>query len=890
MTDRPVGDAAATGRSVPVVSVIVPVHQGGPMLGDCIAGLVASDLPRDRWELVIVDDGSTDGSVAQVATSADRVLRVEDGPRGPAHARNVGAQASRAPLLLFVDADVVVAPHTLRGFMELMTADPTLSAAFGSYDEHPADDGLVSQYRNLLHHFVHHANAGEAETFWAGCGIVRRDAFDAVGGFDAARFPRPQVEDIALGYRLRDAGGRIRLEPSLTGTHLKRLTLAGMLRTDFADRAVPWSRLLLERGAGLDHAPLNLSLHHKLLTACAAITMLAAPLALVTRSVPIVLLAVAAAVAMVLGNAQLFAFFARSRGAWFAVRAAPLQCIHHCVAALGAAWAIVTRPPVPLSPPRWSASALAAAALALSLHAWLAWTERIPMISTAGDDAVLLSLASALRDGTYRELWSVGTPTHAMYPPVYPLLLAMIGATGIEELPRVIGLNIFASVVALALTAVLAGRIAPWLGVATLMVLAPNPSLVHAAGYSMTEPVFTALVLATLVALPVGGRSDRRLVLAGACAIGASLTRSIGVALIAALLIEWMLERRWRAVALLGAASALTVGSWLVWTVRAPRLAAGSSYIADAMYASTVAPPPLGMLLAERVVRNVPAYLTRAVPVVLEQPAVPGTPIDNLLGLALTLALGTAGTLWLVRRQRVGVLFLAAYAAVMALWPYWFPRLLVPLLPLLVLLLLAGGWSLGARAGHRQRGAIVTAAVALLLTIITVPPMRARHRETTSCDRSVDARRSLWCVSDKQRDFFATVDEVARLAPATTPLLAAKAPTVFVLSGRQLVRQEDALLQRDPDRFIAWLREQKVETVLLSHMDGQQVKLRPMLEARCRSFELIRSFPTHAAALRLLPADALTPSAESVAACEAISRWARIDWMAEVELVRLGIW
>jgi GT2 family glycosyltransferase len=890
VTDRPVGDAATAGRSVPAVSVIVPVHQGGPMLGDCIAGLVASDLPRDRWELVIVDDGSTDGAVAHVASSADRVLRVEDGPRGPAHARNVGAQASHAPLLLFVDADVVVAAHTLRGFVELMTSDPTLSAAFGAYDEHPADGGLVSQYRNLLHHFVHHANAGEAETFWAGCGIVRRDAFDAVGGFDAARFPRPQVEDIALGYRLRDAGGRIRLEPSLTGTHLKRLTLAGMLRTDFADRAVPWSRLLLERGAGLDHAPLNLSLRHKLLTACAAITMLAAPLALVTRWLPIAALAVAGVVAMVLGNTQLFAFFARSRGAWFAVRAAPLQCMHHCVAALGAAWAIVTRPPVPLSPPRWSAAALAVAALALMLHAWLAWSARLPMISTSGDDAILLSLANALRDGTYRELWTVGTPTHAMYPPGYPLLLAMIGATGIADLPRMIGLNICASVLALFFTAVLAGRIAPWLGVATLVVLAPNRSFVHAAGFSMTEPVFTALVLATLVALPVGGRSKRRLVLAGACAIGASLTRSIGVALIAALLIEWMLERRWRAVALLGGASALTVGTWLAWTVRAPRLAEGSSYVADALYTPTAEPTPLGMLLAQRVATNVDAYLTRVVPDILEQPGVPGSPIDNLLGLALTLALGAAGTLWLVRRQRVGVLFLAAYAAVMALWPYWFARLVVPLLPLLVMLLLAGAWSLGARAGNRRRGAIVTAAVALLLAGITVPPIRARLQETAGCDRTVDARRSPTCVSEKQRDFFATVDELARLAPSTTPVLAAKAPTVFALSGRQSVRQEEALRQRDPDRFIAWLRERTVETVLLSHMHIQQWGLSPMLGARCRSFELVRSFPTHAAVLRLLPVDAPTPSVKSVAACEAISRWARVDWTGEVVQARLGIW
>lgn len=559
--------------------------------------------------------------------------------------------------------------------------------------------------------------------------------------------------------------------------------------------------------------------------------------------------------------------------------------------ALGAVWANVTRPLDPLSPPRWSAAALTVAALALLLHAWLAWSTRLPMISTGGDDAVYLALARALRDGSYRELWVPGTPIHAMYPPGYPLLLAMIGATGSADVPRMIGLNIGASVMALFLTAILACRIAPWLGVATVIVLAPNPGLVHAAGFSTAEPVFTALVLATLVAVPgVGARANGRLVVAGACAIGASLTRSIGVALIIALLLDWMLDRRWRAAALLGAASALTVGSWLAWTVRAPRLAEGSSYIADAVFTPAAAPTPFVMVLAARVAENVPAYLTRALPEVLAQPALPGTVLDNVLGLALLVMFGTAGAICARRRLRTGVLFLAVYAAVMALWPYWFARLLLPVLPLLVLLLLAGAWSLSAPVRHRRRSVVVTAFVAALLALVTVPPMRDRYVQTAGCDRSVDARRSLSCVSGRQRDFFAAVDEIARLAPATTPLLTAKAATVFVLSGRQSVRQDVALRQRDPDRFIAWLRERNVELVLLSHMQFQQWHVSPMLQARCRSFALVRTFPTHAAVLRLRPVDAPDPSLDGESACVAISRWARVDWTGDVSGVRDWIW
>ena len=326
-----------------LVSVIVPVYQGADVLGPCIAGLLASDLPRDRWELIIVDDGSTDDAVQRVG-AADRVLRVSDGPRGPAHARNIGAAAATAPLLCFIDADVVVAPHTLRGLVALLDADPTRVAAFGAYDDTPAARGTVSQYRNLLHHHTHATHAGEAETFWAGCGIVRSEAFRAVGGFDAVRYPRPQIEDIDLGYRLRDAGGTIRLDPTLTGTHLKRWTLGGMLRTDLMDRAIPWTRLLLDRGAGLAHAPLNLNRRQKVLTVIAALVWIALLLAVALRSPAIAAVGGVGIAAIMLGNADLLRFFARRHGWWFAAQTVPLQLLFHSISALGAAWAVVSRP------------------------------------------------------------------------------------------------------------------------------------------------------------------------------------------------------------------------------------------------------------------------------------------------------------------------------------------------------------------------------------------------------------------------------------------------------------------------------------------------------------------------------------------------------------------
>jgi len=125
--------------------------------------------------------------------------------------------------------------------------EPVLAAVFGSYDDQPPVSGRVSRYKNLLHHYVHQHGAREAETFWAGCGAIRREVFASLGGF-SENYRRPSIEDIELGARLCEAGHPIRLDPEILCTHRKRWTLASLLRTDIFGRAVPWTRLILRQG------------------------------------------------------------------------------------------------------------------------------------------------------------------------------------------------------------------------------------------------------------------------------------------------------------------------------------------------------------------------------------------------------------------------------------------------------------------------------------------------------------------------------------------------------------------------------------------------------------------------------------------------------------------
>jgi len=328
--------AQGAGSADPVLSVVVAVHAGAGVLPRTLAALAASDLPRDLWELVVVDDASTDTSTLIAAEHADVVVRLPGKPRGPAYARNRGADVARGDLLVFVDADVCVHPDTLSRFAAFFASAPEVSAAFGSYDAHPTAPGVVSQFRNLLHHYVHQQGGGSAETFWSGCGAIRRAALLHVGMFDEWHYSRPQVEDIEMGRRLRNGGYRIELRPEIQCTHLKRWTLRGMVATDFTGRGVPWMRMLLQEGAVSDFQSLNLRPAERASALLALVTVVSLVAAGELLSLEGVAVAALALAGMVVLNSGFYFFLLRTRGPGFLLAAVPLHFLYYLTATISA--------------------------------------------------------------------------------------------------------------------------------------------------------------------------------------------------------------------------------------------------------------------------------------------------------------------------------------------------------------------------------------------------------------------------------------------------------------------------------------------------------------------------------------------------------------------------
>lgn len=224
----------------PKLAVIIPVYNGSGTIGQCLAALGASTF-RD-FEAIVVDDGSSDDSAAIAERFPVRLVRLMQNS-GPGTARNAGVAVSSAPLLFFLDADIIVPQSFLAKAIDTMQARPDFSGLFCSYSRATLPENTVSRHKNLVHHWTHQNASAEAVTFCGGFGLVRREAFLAVQGFDSQL---RLLEDIDLGYRLHLAGHRIFLAKDLQATHAKVYTLGSLLRSDLFGRAAPWTRLILK--------------------------------------------------------------------------------------------------------------------------------------------------------------------------------------------------------------------------------------------------------------------------------------------------------------------------------------------------------------------------------------------------------------------------------------------------------------------------------------------------------------------------------------------------------------------------------------------------------------------------------------------------------------------
>lgn len=218
----------------PLVSVIVPSVDGRDLLADCLAGLRAQVFSRDRFEVIVVDNGSTDGTSAWLAAEYPEVVAVLLGENlGFAEGSNRGAEAARGELLVFLNNDAVPEPRFLEELVRSATGPERPDCVAARILDRDGDAvefggasvnvfGLGSQHSSWQRRFSE-AKDGEALPFaCGGAMLVRAEVFRRVGGFDRDYFA--YYEDVDLGWRLWLSGHRVVYSPAAEVRHRRHAT------------------------------------------------------------------------------------------------------------------------------------------------------------------------------------------------------------------------------------------------------------------------------------------------------------------------------------------------------------------------------------------------------------------------------------------------------------------------------------------------------------------------------------------------------------------------------------------------------------------------------------------------------------------------------------------
>lgn len=309
------------------VSVIIPTHPGQKWLNRCLNAIINTYPVAD--EVWLIMDGQQ--LLFEIIPPHEKINHLTTGtPSGPAAARNLGASQASGDILFFVDSDVVVPSDIIAQIKEEFQTDPKLDALIGSYDSTPGRTDFLSQYRNLLHHYVHQTGREEASTFWGACGAIRRSVFEIAGGFDEEQFSNPSIEDIELGYRLRAAGFRIKLCKDIQVKHLKKWEPRNMLQVDFFQRALPWTKLILQQGSLLND--LNLKVSNRWSIVLVFLLVINGLLIFWKPALGWTLILVLSVFLCL--NYRLYKFYYQLKGAWFTLRVIPWQVVFYLISGI----------------------------------------------------------------------------------------------------------------------------------------------------------------------------------------------------------------------------------------------------------------------------------------------------------------------------------------------------------------------------------------------------------------------------------------------------------------------------------------------------------------------------------------------------------------------------
>lgn len=214
-----------------MISVIIPVYNGQNVISNCLKALLNQNYPKNKYEIIVVDDGSTDDTV-EIFSKFKKVRLIKQKHSGPAVARNFGASKSKGDILLFTDADCVQPKDWVRNMIEPFK-DEEIAGVSGTYKT-LNKGSLIARFAGYEIEERHKSLSKKRfldfiGTFSAG---YRKKIFQKYGGFDTS-FATSSGEDPELSFRMHKAGFKMVFQPKAFVYHRHPDSLYKFLKQKF---------------------------------------------------------------------------------------------------------------------------------------------------------------------------------------------------------------------------------------------------------------------------------------------------------------------------------------------------------------------------------------------------------------------------------------------------------------------------------------------------------------------------------------------------------------------------------------------------------------------------------------------------------------------------------
>lgn len=221
--------------SAPEVTVVIPTHARPAQLEACLQGIAKLDYIRDRFEVVIADDGGPESLEPVIAAWRERLpLRLTVRARGgPGSARNAGAEVARGRFLAFIDDDCVPASGWLSALMRELEQRPDCLLSGPTMNGLPNNPYARASQLITAHVQQYYQRAGGNERFFTGNNLaLSAERFREVGGFDTS-IPSATAEDKEFCDRWQSRNYEMACVPDAAVMHVHNLTLGSFLRQHY---------------------------------------------------------------------------------------------------------------------------------------------------------------------------------------------------------------------------------------------------------------------------------------------------------------------------------------------------------------------------------------------------------------------------------------------------------------------------------------------------------------------------------------------------------------------------------------------------------------------------------------------------------------------------------